>query len=108
MPILIIYGDNIAKEKSTNFNSEVWRVASHRVRQMVERINARGGDARLLILPEAGIRGNTHAPFADLNNLEIAKILESFLHEKGLDGRENLHQGPQPKGLTEYTIPLAQ
>lgn len=108
MPILIIYGDNIAKEKSTNFNSEVWRVASHRARQMVERINARGGDARLLILPEAGIRGNTHAPFADLNNLEIAKILESFLHEKGLDGRENPHRGPQPKGLTEYTIPLAQ
>ena len=70
--------------------------------------NARGGDARLLILPEAGIRGNTHAPFADLNNLEIAKILEGFLHEKGLDGRENPHQGPQPKGLTEYTIPLAQ
>ena len=108
MPILKIYGDNIAKEKSTNFNSEVWRVASHRAQQMVERINARGGDARLLILPEAGIRGNTHAPFADLNNLEIAKILEDFLHEKGLDGRENPHQGPQPKGLKEYTIPLAQ
>ena len=48
------------------------------------------------------------AAFADLNNLEIAKILENFLHEKGLDGRENPHQGPQPKGLTEYTIPLAQ
>lgn len=108
MPILIIYGDNIAKEKSTNFNSEVWRVASHRAKQMVERINARGGDARLLILPEAGIRGNTHAPFADLNNLEIAKILEGFLHEKGLDGRENPHRGPKAKGLTEYTIPLAQ
>ena len=42
-----------------------------------------------------------------MNNLEIAKILEDFLHEK-LDGRENPHQGPQPKGLTEYTIPLAQ
>lgn len=108
MPILIIYGDNIAKEKSTNFNSEVWRVASHRAKQMVERINARGGDARLLILPEAGIHGNTHAPFADLNNLEIAKILEDFLHEKGLDGRENPHRGPKAKGLTEYTIPLAQ
>lgn len=108
MPILIIYGDNIAKEKSDNFNSEVWRISKHRAQQMVERINARGGDAKVLSLPDIGIKGNTHAPFADLNNLEIAKILEGFLHEKGLDGRENPHQGPQPKGLTEYTIPLAQ
>lgn len=108
MPILIIYGDNIAKEKSDNFNSEVWRISKHRAQQMVKRINARGGDAKVLSLPDIGIKGNTHAPFADLNNLEIAKILEGFLHEKGLDGRENPHQGPQPKGLTEYTIPLAQ
>lgn len=75
---------------------------------MAERINARGGDAKVLSLPDIGIKGNTHAAFADLNNLEIAKILENFLHEKGLDGRENSHRGPQPKGLTEYTIPLAQ
>lgn len=108
MPILIIYGDNIAKEKSDNFNSEVWRISKHRAQQMAERINARGGDAKVLSLPDIGIKGNTHAAFADLNNLEIAKILENFLHEKGLDGRENPHQGPQPKGLTEYTIPLAQ
>lgn len=108
MPILIIYGDNIAKEKSDNFNSEVWRISKHRAQQMAERINARGGDAKVLSLPDIGIKGNTHAAFADLNNLEIAKILEDFLHEKGLDGRENPHQGPKPKGLTEYTIPLAQ
>ena len=108
MPILIIYGDNIAKEKSDNFNSEVWRISKHRAQQMAERINARGGDAKVLSLPDIGIKGNTHAAFADLNNLEIAKILENFLHEKGLDGRENPHPGPQPKGLTEYTIPLAQ
>ena len=38
MPILIIYGDNIAKEKSDNFNSEVWRISKHRAQQMAERI----------------------------------------------------------------------
>ena len=62
----------------------------------------------MLSLPDIGIKGNTHAAFADLNNLEIAKILENFLHEKGLDGRENPHRGPKAKGLTEYTVPLAQ
>jgi hypothetical protein len=32
-----------------------------------------------------GIRGNTHFPFSDLNNLEIADQLSKFFAEKGLD-----------------------
>ena len=36
-------------------------------------------------LPESGIRGNTHFPFSDLNNLEIAGLLSQFLQKKGLD-----------------------
>lgn len=36
-------------------------------------------------LPEAGIFGNTHFPFSDLNNLEIADLMSRFLKEKGLD-----------------------
>lgn len=108
IPIMVVYGDNIAAEPNEIFNVDVWRLSKERAREFVEVINKNGGDAKLVVLPELGIKGNTHAPFADLNNLEIAKILESFLHEKGLDGRENPHQGPQPKGLTEYTIPLAQ
>lgn len=108
IPIMVVYGDNIATEPNEIFNVDVWRLSKERAREFVEVINKNGGDAKLVVLPDIGIRGNTHAAFADLNNLEIAKILEDFLHEKGLDGRENPHQGPQPKGLTEYTIPLAQ
>ena len=36
----------------------------------------------LLHLPEMGIRGNTHFPFSDLNNLEIADQLSKFFAEK--------------------------
>jgi len=36
-------------------------------------------------LPEIGIRGNTHFPFSDLNNLEIADQMSKFLTEKHLD-----------------------
>jgi hypothetical protein len=36
-------------------------------------------------LPDIAIRGNTHFPFSDLNNLEIAAQLSKFLAEKGLD-----------------------
>jgi hypothetical protein len=36
-------------------------------------------------LPEIGIKGNTHFPFADLNNIEIADQLSKWLKDKGLD-----------------------
>ena len=60
----------------------------------------------MIRLPELGIRGNTHAPFADRNNLEIADLLERYLHEKGLDGRDRPHPGPARKAVSQYTIPL--
>ncbi len=95
MPIIIVFGDNVATEKSDSFNEEVWRVAKNRARQFVETVNRHDGDATLLILPEMGIYGNTHAPFADLNNLTITDLLEQFLQEKGLSGYENPHHGPK-------------
>ncbi len=107
MPIIIVYCDNIATEPTDkSFNSEVWRVALHRARQFVETVNRHGGNARLLHLPEVGIEGNTHAPFADLNNEQIADLLEQFLHENKLDGKENPHKGPARKGLKQPTIPV--
>jgi hypothetical protein len=44
-----------------------------------------GGDITVIHLPEAGLHGNTHFPFSDLNNIEVADLLSSFLKEKGLD-----------------------
>lgn len=37
------------------------------------------------ISPEIGVRGNTHFPKSDMNNLEIADLMSKFLKEKGLD-----------------------
>jgi hypothetical protein len=106
MPIIIIYGDNISKEPSEIFNVDLWRVASTRAKQFVDAVNRHGGDARLVLLPELGIKGNTHAPFADLNNLEIADHLEMFLQSKGLNTRDCPYAGPKPKALDAITIPL--
>jgi hypothetical protein len=36
-------------------------------------------------LPEIGIKGNTHFPMSDLNNLEIADQITKFLKDKKLD-----------------------
>ncbi|ASG46422.1 hypothetical protein CES93_23815 [Citrobacter freundii] len=35
-------------------------------------------------LPEVGIKGNTHFPFSDLNNVQIADLVSKFLKEKDL------------------------
>jgi pimeloyl-ACP methyl ester carboxylesterase len=106
MPILVIYGDNISKDPSPVFNVDLWRVASTRAKQFVDAVNRHGGDALLVLLPEIGIAGNTHIPFADLNNAQIAEHLEKFLQSKGLDGRNQPHNGPAPKKMESSTIPL--
>ena len=107
MPILIIYGDNIEKEPNANsFNAEIWRVAKKRAQQMTDMINAAGGDATLYSLPDHGIYGNTHAPFADKNNKEILKIVTDFLAYKGLNGYDKPHVGPTLPAPDSFTLPL--
>mgnify|MGYP000084394431 FL=1 len=48
-------------------------------------INRHGGDAEVVYLPDLNIRGNTHFMFADLNNKDIANLMEAWLKEKSLD-----------------------
>lgn len=96
IPILIVFGDHISDEPSEIFNVDVWRVARARARQFVELVNAQRGDATLLELPKLGIRGNTHAAFADKNNVEILNLMTKWFAEKHLDGYEHPHTGPKP------------
>jgi len=85
IPIIIYYGDNIAKEPTTVWNKDHWRSGLEMARIWAATINKHGGDATVVHLPEIGIKGNTHFPFSDLNNLEIADLLSKWLTEKGLD-----------------------
>ena len=49
-------------------------------------VNRHGGDCTVVVhLPEIGVTGNTHFPFSDLNNVQIADLMQNWLHEKGLD-----------------------
>ena len=80
IPIQIIWGDFID-------SGPLNRSILERSRRFAAAINAKGGDAQVIHLPDVGIRGNTHFPFADLNNVKIANLLSQYLHEKGLDRR---------------------
>jgi len=85
IPIVIYYGDNIPTEPTERPGEDNWRVRLAMARLWVAAINKHGGDARVVHLPEIGIRGNTHFPMSDLNNVQIADLVSKFLAEKDLD-----------------------
>lgn len=85
IPIIVYYGDNFPVEPTTERGQDNWRVRFAMARLWVDAINAHGGDARLVRLPEIGIHGNTHFLMSDLNNVQIADQVSRFLTEKRLD-----------------------
>ena len=85
VPIVIFYGDNIPDAPTANPGQDNWRVRLAMARLWADAVNRHGGDVTLVHLPEIGIRGNTHFPFSDLNNVDIANLLSKWLKEKGLD-----------------------
>ncbi len=85
IPIIIYYGDNIPSAPMDNPGQDQWRIRLDMAKLWAEAINRHGGDATVVHLPEIGIHGNTHFPFSDLNNLEIADLMSDFLKEKELD-----------------------
>jgi hypothetical protein len=92
MPIQVIWGDYIPSTMDhvnlgPRLSLDNRRVNVIRAQRMVDAINRHGGDARNIMLPEIGIRGNTHFPMLDLNNVRIADLLSKFLAEKRLDHR---------------------
>lgn len=85
IPIVIYYGDNIPEQPTSSPGQDNWRIRLAMAKLWRDALNRRGGDVTVVHLPEIGIRGNTHFPFSDLNNLEIADLMSKFLKEKGLD-----------------------
>jgi len=62
-----------------------WRAGLQMARVWRDTVNKHGGDVTVVHLPEIAIRGNTHFPFSDLNNVQIADQVSKFLTQKGLD-----------------------
>lgn len=85
VPIVIYYGDNFPVEPTTERGQDNWRVRLAMAKLWVDAVNKHGGDARLVHLPTVGIRGNTHFPMSDLNNVEIAELVAQFIAGKKLD-----------------------
>lgn len=85
IPIIIFYGDGIPAKPSDIPTQDAWRGRLEMARLWRDTVNKHGGDVTLVHLPEIGIHGNTHFPFSDLNNIEIADQVSKFLDDKKLD-----------------------
>jgi len=78
IPLQVVWGDHV----DTSPRHAAYLEQS---RQFIETINRHGGNAELLMLRESGLIGNTHIPFADLNNVAVADLLSAWLKKQGLD-----------------------
>jgi pimeloyl-ACP methyl ester carboxylesterase len=90
-PILVVFGDNIPTEAD---GLDVRGAIRARCLVWAETINRHGGDATILTLPEVGVLGNTHYPFADTNVKQVAGVISDWLRENGLNkGRGDKKDG---------------
>lgn len=85
IPIIIYYGDFIPEKPDANPGADGWRARLEMARLWRDAVNKHGGDVTVVHLPEIGIKGNTHFPFSDLNNIEVADLMSKWIKEKGLD-----------------------
>jgi len=85
IPIIIYYGDNIPDKPIDNPGQDGWRARLKMARLWRDAVNRHGGDVTVVHLPEIGIKGNTHFPFSDLNNVQIADLMSEWIKGKGLD-----------------------
>jgi hypothetical protein len=49
---------------------------------------------------DTGLKGNSHIPFADMNNDKIVALLDDFLKRAGLDG----YRDGKPHGHWVWTL----
>jgi hypothetical protein len=74
VPILVEFGDHIDADPSrlAAFNAcNAW----------IARVNAAGGNAQMLHLPDLGIHGNSHMSMLDKNNLQVADLILKWIDE---------------------------
>ncbi len=85
MPIVIYFGDFIGNKPPDNQGEDQWSIRLSLTKQWEEVVNKHGGKVEVIELPKVGIKGNTHFPMSDTNNVQVEEYLAKWLKEKGLD-----------------------
>jgi pimeloyl-ACP methyl ester carboxylesterase len=86
IPILVLWADFI------ELGPQRWRDRFAAYTALVDRINAAGGNATLIHLPEIGIHGNSHMMMLDNNSDQVAGIVDDWIRDNVEDHHH--HHGP--------------
>ena len=86
IPVVVYFGDNVqAGDKPLeNWGFDNWRTRLNLAKKWQAVMQKYGGDCEIICLPDEGVKGNTHFLMADLNNQEVADVMENWLKSKGL------------------------
>ncbi|SDM77095.1 hypothetical protein SAMN05421823_1274 [Catalinimonas alkaloidigena] len=79
IPLLVVFGDSL--ENETGIPGHSWKAYYDGWSEVVQRLKAVGGQARMLYLPDLGIRGNSHMLMQDQNHQQIADLILTWLAE---------------------------
>ncbi len=74
MPILVLFGDYVDL-------SPRWAPRLKQCREFAEAMKKAGGKTELVVLPDLGIKGNSHMLMQDSNSLELAAWLVAWLNK---------------------------
>lgn len=74
MPIMVLFGDYVD-------DAPRWAPRLKLCREFAEAMKKAGGRTELLVLPEIGIKGNSHMLMQDRNSLQIADLLIAWIEK---------------------------
>jgi hypothetical protein len=77
VPFVSVWGDNSVGANSVNGDRR-----RNGCIEAVKHVNAGGGRGTLLLLPEAGVAGNSHMMMMDKNNMAVAALIKKWLTEQ--------------------------
>ena len=81
IPGLVVFGDY--RDTPTGISTRPsWQESFESCQQLIGRLTAAGGHARMLNPPALGIRGNSHMIMQDKNNLQIANLILNWIGER--------------------------
>jgi pimeloyl-ACP methyl ester carboxylesterase len=79
IPMLTVWGDNVALAPLIGtFNEQAYFASGQ---AFIQNVKNAGGDATFLLLPDAGLHGNSHMMMQDNNNLQVADLLIKWIND---------------------------
>lgn len=80
--IQFVWGDHRGADNMDNMLTPYLAVTQY----LAKVINKYGGNAEVLMLGDAGLKGSSHIAFADMDNAKVGGLLDKFLEKNCLDG----------------------